>query len=129
MWFRRELRGPIWALLLLSLGGLLLHIKIHTPKMAFNTIPVMFGVVTTFVLPWMFNRPRLWRWAYVFNIVTVVAGIITMTYFSITIHPVKLTFWDIVFGSTLADNLILLAKIPIGQVIYSYWHGIEEGQS
>ena len=82
---KREIRAPILALFCLSLGGLLLHVRIHPPeKSVFNWIPVVFGVLGTAVLPWMFNNRRTVPWAYLLNLAAVVAGTVTMTWYTAT---------------------------------------------
>ena len=55
--FKREIRAPICALFFISLGGLLLHLRIHPPaKSAYNLVPAVCGGITTFVLPLL--RPQ-----------------------------------------------------------------------
>jgi hypothetical protein len=57
--FRKEVCMPILGLFFISLGGLLLHLRIHPPTdEASNWIPVVFGVLSVIVLPFLFNSPR-----------------------------------------------------------------------
>ena len=63
--FRKEIRELIWAFFLVSLGGLLLHLRIHPPAQSlFNWIPCAFGLMGTFVLPVLFNRRETVAYAY-----------------------------------------------------------------
>jgi hypothetical protein len=91
--FRKEICMPILGLVLISLGGFLLHLRIHPPTQdALDLIPVVFGVLSIVALPFLFNSPRTVAVAYLLNAVTVVA-----------------------------DILILLAKLPIAHVILRHF--------
>jgi len=91
--FKKEIRAPILALFLLSLGGLLIHVKIHptavTPynrnllPSAFNWVPIVFGLAGAFVLPLLFNFRRTVAWAYLLNCAAVGVGVVTMAFFSV----------------------------------------------
>jgi hypothetical protein len=96
--FRKEVRGLIWVYFFLSLGGLLLHLRIHPPgDNMFNWVPAIFGAANAFVLPFLFNNPVTVAWAYLFTWATVVKNVIML--------------------STLPDILILLAKLPLAHRI------------
>jgi hypothetical protein len=118
----RGLVGPVLGLWVMSLGGLLLHGRIHPPsKDAFNWFATGTLVFNTTILPWMWLYRRTMPWAYIVNITTVVIGVVTMTYFSIVHWKQPLTLWNILMFSTLADSLILCARLPLGQVILRAW--------
>jgi hypothetical protein len=116
--FRKEVRELIWVYFLVSLGGLLLHLRIHPPNdNMFNWVPAVFGVANAFVLPFLFNSPTTVAWAYVFAWATVVTGTVAMAYYSIITWAMPVTIKNLVMFSTLADILILLAKLPLAHKI------------
>ncbi len=134
--FKKEIRKPILALFFLSLGGLMLHLRIHpVGEHARNLVPLLFGLATTFALPLLFNYRRTVAWAYAINIAAVIVGAVTMAWFSwvtwdISKAPVTVT--NILLRSTLADILILAAKLPLGQMILRHFRPIDgqgEGRS
>ena len=133
--FRKEIRGPIWGLFFISIGGLLLHLRIHPPVTAqgkidlFNTLPVIFGITTTFVLPFMFNSRKGFAWAYLINLAAVIAGTIAMAYYSFKNPPDEITATNIILQTTLADILILFAKVPIAQLILKYWANVKASEN
>lgn len=73
----------------------------------------------------MFFRPKAWRWAYLINAASVVVGIIAMTGYSIKTWDKPITIANILLLSTVADSLILLAKLPLAYQIKLIWedHG------
>jgi hypothetical protein len=121
--FRKEVRDLIWAYFFVSLGGLLLHLRIHPPKEnMFNWVPAAFGAVNAFVLPFLFNSPVTVAWAYLFTWTTVVTGTVTMAYFSIITWGLPVTVKTVMMYSTLPDILILLAKLPLAhRILRVYW--------
>ena len=120
--FRKGVCVPILGLFLISLGGLLLHLRIHPPTHeAFNWIPVIFGVLSVIVLPFLFNSPRTVAIAYVLNAVSVVVGTVTMAWYSIEHWQGQVTWDAVLLQSTLADILILMAKLPIAHMILRHF--------
>ena len=120
--FRKEVCMPILALVLISLGGLLLHVRLHPPaNEASNWVPVVFGVLCVVVLPFLFNSPRTVAVAYLLNAASVVVGIVTMAWYSIEHWQGPVTWDAVVLQSTLADIVILLAKLPIAHVILRHF--------
>lgn len=116
--FRKEVRELIWVFSLISLGGLLLHLRIHPPQdNVFNWVPAAFGAANAFVLPFLFNNPTTVVWAYLFTWATVVTGTVGMAYFSIITWAMPVTIKNVIMFSTLADILILLAKVPLAHKI------------
>jgi hypothetical protein len=116
--FRKEVRELIWVYFFVSLGGLLLHLRIHPPNdNMFNWVPAAFGVANAFVLPFLFNRPTTVVWAYLFAWATVVTGTVAMAYYSIITWAMPITIKDVILLSTLADILILMAKVPLAHKI------------
>jgi hypothetical protein len=116
--FRKEVRHLIWVYFFISLGGLLLHLRIHPPSAnVFNWVPAAFGVVNVLVLPFLFNSPATVAGAYLFAWATAVTGTVTMTYYSVITWGMPVTLMNVILFSTLADILILLAKLLLAHKI------------
>jgi hypothetical protein len=123
MLFKKEIRKPILTLLFLSLGGWLLHFRIHPPLAdEENFIPFFLGLFDVLITPQLFNYKKTVLVAYLFNGLGVIIGAITMAAFSFSALPAPLTFTTIIFKTTLADILILFPKLFIGQIILSYFY-------
>jgi len=120
--FKKETCGPVLSLFLLSLGGFLIHLKIHEPaESAFNWIPVAFGVLNVLALPFLFSFRKTVAWAYLLNFATVVVGTAAMAYYSITNWKIPLTFVNLALNSTFADIVILLAKLPLAHMVLRHF--------
>jgi len=116
--FRKEVRDLIWVYFFVSLGGLLLHVRIHPPAdNVFNWIAAAFAAVNTFLLPFLFNTPATVAWAYLFVWATVVTGTVSMAYHSLITWELPVTAKTVIMNSTLPDILILLAKLPLAHKI------------
>lgn len=121
---KKKLYPPVFGLFCMALGGLLLHARIHPPsKDIFNWIAVGFPAFNAFILPFMFFRPIAWRWAYLINAITVIVGVVAMTWYSIHTWDKPITLLNIILLSTLADSLILLARLPLAHQIKIIWQG------
>jgi hypothetical protein len=119
--FRREIRDLILAFFLLSLGGLILHARIHPPLQSlFNWIPLFFTLVNALCLPFLFNRQDTVPYAYLFTWATVAAGTAGMAYFSIDNWNMPVTPANIVMKSTFPDILILWSKIFLAHKILRF---------
>ncbi|MHC4714505.1 MAG: hypothetical protein ACYTAN_14755 [Planctomycetota bacterium] len=125
-----KLCRPILALFLISLGGLLLHLRIHpVGSEASHWIPALSGIVTTFVLPFMFYTRGGAKWAYLITWLAVIIGTATMAWHSIEHWQWEVTVRDILLYSTIADIAILWAKIPLAGMILQWWkHHPEEAE-
>jgi len=116
--FKPEIRGPIWALILISLGGLGLHLKVHPPlEELINLVPALAGIFNVVVLPFLFNSAATFRWAYLANIATVIVGGVGMAYFSLSHWEGPVTLAGLLIRTTLPDIVILLARLPLGRLI------------
>ena len=116
--FRKKVRELIWAFLLISLGSLLLHLRIHPPQEnLFNWVAAGFAGMNAFLLPFLFNKPATAPWAYLFVWATVITGTVAMAYHSIVTWKLAVTFQSVIMHSTLPDILILIAKVPIAHKI------------
>ena len=119
--FRKEVRDLILAFFLLSLGGLLLHIRIHPPANSlFNWIPAAFGAANTFALPFLFNRRATAPLGYLMTWVTVATGTVTMAYYSVANWSLPVTVKTVILYSTLADIVILWAKVFLAHKILRF---------
>ena len=99
---------PVTSFFLMALGGFLLHLRIHPPTAAaVNWLPFLFGIISVFVLPFLFNRADTVLWAYGFNVVAVIAGSLGMIDYSVDHWQGPITLQTLVLQSTLADILIL----------------------
>jgi hypothetical protein len=123
MIFKREIRSPIWALLLLSLGGWMLHFRIHpvsgNPS---NFVPFFFGLMGVIVTPQLFNHKKTVVIAYLLNGAGVIIGTIAMASLSLSRLPHPLTFTGLIFRTTLGDMLIQLPKLFLGQMILTHFY-------
>ena len=121
--FHREIRDLILAFFLLSLGGLLLHVRIHPPSESlFNWIPLVFTLVNILAIPILFNRKGTVAYAYLFAWATCITGTVGMTYFSITTWHVPYTVTDFVMKSTFPDIVILWTKIFLAhRILRFHW--------
>lgn len=123
MIFKKEIRKPILALLLLSLGGWMLHFRIHpisgNPS---NFVPFILGIIDIVITPLLFNYKETVIMAYLINGLGVIIGAIAMATFSLSALPDPLTFTSIIFKTTLADILILFSKLFIGQMVLLHFY-------
>ncbi len=121
--FEKEIRGPILGLLFLSLGGWMLHFRIHqitgSPS---NYVPFFIGLMGMVVTPPLFNYKKTVILAYLLNGFGVLIGTLAMAAFSLSHLPDSLTLGNLIFKSTLGDILILFSKLFIGQVILSHFY-------
>jgi hypothetical protein len=133
--FKKGIRAPILAFFLLSAGGLLLHLRIHTPgplqsllgmpqtpAATVNWIPATFGVLGTFLLPFLFNYEKTVVWAVVVTWLAAVAGTGGMAHYSITHWQGPVTWDALLLRTTLADILVLTAKLPLAHIILRHFY-------
>jgi hypothetical protein len=123
MLLKKEIRGPILALMFLSLGGWMLHFRIHhisaNPS---NFAPFLLGIFNVLITPQLFNYKKTVIVAYLFNGVGVILGALAMIIFSLSILHRPLTLTGIIFQTLLADVFILSSKLFIGQIILSHFY-------
>ena len=118
MW-NKEVRLLIVAGMLIALGGLMLHVRIHAPKDELgNWIPVIAGLASLIVVPVLFNYPGTALWGYIITLIIVAVGTIAMAAYSfeqLGDGPITLRF--VLMDSTLADIILLFAKVPLALAI------------
>ena len=123
MLFQRQIRRYIYALFLLSLGGWMLHFRIHPIREnPSNFLPFILGILNILVAPVMFNYKKTVVIAYCINGVGVIIGTITMVHLSLSALPHPLTVSNILFKTMIANVLILFAKLPIGHSILMHFY-------
>jgi hypothetical protein len=107
------------ALITLSLGGFLLHGRIHpiagNPA---NVIPLISGVLSILIVPLLFSFRRTIEYGYVLNGMLVIVGTIAMTHFSLFHWPVPATLGAIILKTLLADIVLLWSKFFIGKALF-----------
>ncbi len=122
MIFKKEIRELIFALVLLSAGGWILHFYRHpiggNPS---HYIPFTLGLLNIFITPVFFNFRKTVIVGYLINGFTVILGSITMAHLSLSGLPDPLTFSNIIFRTTVADIFILFPKLFIGHVILRHY--------
>jgi len=107
------------ALITVSLGGFLLHLRIHpVSNNSLNLIPFISGILSIIVVPLLFSFKNTIAYGYVLNGFLVIIGTITMAHFSIVHLPDPITLELILLNTTLGDILILWGKFFIGKTLF-----------
>jgi hypothetical protein len=102
-----------------SLGGFLLHYRIHPPaNNAANYIPFVTGLISAVLIPALLLIQRTIHWGYVLNGMIVIIGSITMAHYSLVKLPAKLTMKAVFLNTTLADILILWGVFAMGKALF-----------
>jgi small-conductance mechanosensitive channel len=123
MLFHKEIRKPILALIFISLGGWMLHFRVHSiTAHTVNFLPFLLGLVDIVITPVLFNYRKTVIVAYLINGIGVIIGSIAMAVFSIYRLAEPVTLSSILFKTILSDIFILLSKLFIGQLILSYYY-------
>jgi hypothetical protein len=129
MLFKKEIRKLLLELTFLSLGGFLLHYRLHPVPLGSNGaqnpadfLPFSWDIAGILAVPFLLNYRASVLVGYLVNGVGVVVGAITMSTFSLSTltHPV--TFSVIVLDTTLPLILILFAKLFIGQIVLQHFY-------
>jgi hypothetical protein len=109
----------IAALVSVSLGGLLLHIRIHPlSNNIANIIPLMAGILSVIVVPVLFSLKKTVQYGYVLNGMLAIIGTVIMTHFSIANWPQQATLVTVIVQTMLSDNLILWTNFFIGKALF-----------
>ena len=110
----------IIAFLLVTVGGLIIHTGIHSLKAnPSNYVPFIIGLLSVFVLTFLFSFSKTVPYAYILNGMMVIIGTITMVHFSLHRLLLKppLTLTGLIFHSLLGDTIILWTSLFIGKLI------------
>jgi len=104
--------------ILLTFGGLMLHLRIHPPtKSLYFWWAAPTGAFSLLLIPFLYLRPSTVAWGVLLNFFAVAIGVIGMGYFSVMTIERPLTVMKLLFGSTLPDIALLLAKFPLALLI------------
>jgi hypothetical protein len=107
------------ALVVMGLGGLLLHTRIHpVSENASNVVAVVCGVLGVLLVPLLFSFKRTVHYGYVLNGFIVIIGTIVMAHLAIAHPPTPVTLKTLLLQTTLADILILWGKFFVGKAIF-----------
>ena len=123
MKLKSEISAPLLSLFFLSLGGLILHYRIHPiiDSNPANFIPFVFGLLNTVLVPFLLNNKKTFLSGYLINGFGVIIGVMVMALFSLSSLPSPLSFSNIIFKTTFADIILLLPKFILGQLILSHY--------
>ena len=109
----------IVALVFISLGGWLLHLRIHPPfEEGHNLIPFIAGLASVLIIPLMFLFSGLVQYAYVLNGFIVIIGTITMAHFGLAHIQGPVTIESLVFRTPFPDIVMLFTKFFIGKALF-----------
>jgi hypothetical protein len=107
------------ALIAISLGGLLLHSRIHpVSQNSSNFLPLLSGILSVLVVPLLFVWKKTIGYGYTLNGFLVILGTIGMAHFAIAHWPQPATLDAIVLKSTLPDIIVLWTKFFIGKALF-----------
>ena len=124
---KKSIRGELTALILLSLGGLLLHARIHpiplpgAPGNHANLVPFILGLAGVIIVPLLLSREKTWLAGYLINGFSVITGTVLMGYLGISGWSGVPGVDTIVFDSMLPSILLSLPKLIIGQMILYHY--------
>lgn len=107
------------GLFFISLGGWLLHMRIHPlSKLAANWVPFFAGLISVTAVPIMFLFRRLVAFAYVINGMLVIVGTITMAHFSFAHPPAQIRLQTLFMGTMFPDILVLFTNFMLGKALF-----------
>jgi hypothetical protein len=107
------------ALITLSLGGFLLHVRIHPiAQNPANFVPLISGMLSILVIPLLFSFRKTIEYGYVLNGILVIIGTITMAHFSLAHWPAPATVESIILKTMLADIVVLWSKFFVGKALF-----------
>ncbi|MEI6845629.1 MAG: hypothetical protein WCK36_01115 [Candidatus Firestonebacteria bacterium] len=125
----KSLRASLLAaLFLVSLGGFLLHLRIHTLDKASNFIPFLSGLISMTVVIFMFFSKKTAAYAYLLNGMIVILGTITMAHFSYMRFMAPFTLEKLFINTLFADIAILFGKFFLSKALYES-HFIKEPEA
>ncbi len=112
-----------WTLLLalvaISLGGLLLHLRIHpVSQNSSNYLPLISGLLSVIVVPLLFASRKTISYGYTLNGFLVIIGTIAMAHFALHHLPQPLSPVSIIIQTTLPDIIVLWTAFFIGKAIF-----------
>jgi len=120
-------RTLLLTLFLLSLGGLLLHLRIHTPWhegkiMMPYALASLCNLISLLLVVVFFARKETAELGYLLNGLTVILGIILMSQLSLQSWSAGLPWYAALLNTTLGDSFILLGKFMAGKALFELYH-------
>ncbi len=117
----------IISLCLISLGGFLLHLRIHPVFIEGSlewehSIPAIIGIAGVIIIPCLFLKEATAELAYLLTGLSVIFGAILMTHLSIATWSEELALSNLLLKTTLADSLILFAKFFIAKAVFETYY-------
>jgi len=107
------------ALIALSVGGFLLHVRIHPfAQNSSNIVPIISCVLSIVVVPLLFFYKKTISYGYVLNGFLAIIGTVTMSHFAIFHWPAPATLSSVILTTTLPDILIVCSKFFIGKSLF-----------
>lgn len=133
MIFKKEIEKPILALVFLSIGGWLLHTRVHAvsfdaanPSNPAFLVPFIVGLLNIVATPILLGYRKTVVVGYLTNGIGVIIGTLTMATLSLYHRPTPLTVSSIFLKTMLGDILLLFPKLFIGQMVLLHYfpHGM-----
>jgi hypothetical protein len=107
------------ALIAISLGGLMLHLRIHpVSKNTSNFLPLFSGILSVIIVPLLFSSKKTISYGYTLNGFLVIVGTIAMAHFAVMNWPQPSSLESIVLKTTLPDIVVLWTKFFIGKALF-----------
>lgn len=122
-----SIRGELASLVLLSLGGLLMHWRYHpiplpgAPASHANIIPFILGLAGIIAVPLLLSRKKTWLTGYLINGFAVITGAVMMGYIGVSGWSGMPDIETIVFDSMLPVILLSVPKLIIGQMVLRHY--------
>jgi hypothetical protein len=118
----------LFGLVALSVGGFLLHVRIHpVAKNPANIVPVVLGVLGVVIVPLLFLSRKLVSYGYVINGMEAIIGTVVMAHYSIAHWPAPVTPAAMILQTLLADILVLWSKFFLGKALFDLeFHGYDQ---
>lgn len=124
-----KISKPLLSLWFISLGGWLLHLKIHAPSFVAGEpqnpaflIPYIMGLLNIILVPGLFIFKKTAILAYLVNGFSIAIGALTMAQMSLINLPNPLTLNSFFTKTALPYILISLPKLWIGQIIVEHYY-------
>jgi len=110
----------VFGLFFISLGGWLLHSRIHSPFTGepVDYVPYIIGLVNFLIVPWLFLSARWITTGYLINGFSVIFGIIFMAHLSILHLPKEITITTIFLMTLVPHIIILITKFMLGKALF-----------
>jgi len=126
---KKETTELILALFFISVGGWLLHFRIHPilpdaarMRNSANFFPFTVGLTSMLVTPVLLWFRRTLLVGYLLNGIGALTGMLLMTYFSLATFRHPFTLAGVFTGTLVADVLIAFSRLFLGQrILHTYY--------